>query len=209
MAIQAEPPKIWDKPQASLLSTLYFLLPSFCSSFILHHSQGLPPHPNIGNIRLTTMNNLKSKIENRKSKMYPDAPRVAVGAVVFHQDKVLLVLRNQAPAKGLWAIPGGSVELGETLQAAAEREVLEETGLNVQAGHVIHTFDAIQRDEAGQVQYHYVIVDLLAEALDPTQPLRPADDVKDAAWFTLPELEQPDFPVSKTTRLLLREIMPG
>jgi ADP-ribose pyrophosphatase len=153
------------------------------------------------------MNNRKSKIENRKSKMYPDAPRVAVGAVVFHEGKVLLVLRNQAPAKGLWAIPGGSVELGETLQAAAEREVLEETGLKVQAGQVVHTFDAIQRDEFGKVQYHYVIVDLLAEALDPTQPLQPADDVKDAAWFTLSELEQPNFAVSNATRLLLRKMM--
>jgi ADP-ribose pyrophosphatase len=59
------------------------------------------------------------------SKMYPDAPRVAVGAVITHKDKVLLVLRGQPPAKDMWAIPGGSVNLGETLQAAAEREVLE------------------------------------------------------------------------------------
>ena len=105
------------------------------------------------------------------NRVYPDAPRVAVGAVILHQDKVLLVLRGQAPAKGLWAIPGGSVELGETLQVAAEREVMEETGLKVQAGKVIHTFDAIQRDDSGRVKYHYVIVDLLAEALDPSWPL--------------------------------------
>ena len=97
------------------------------------------------------------------SKIYPDAPRVAVGAVVIHRDKVLLVLRNQAPAKGLWAIPGGSVELGETLKTAAEREVLEETGLRVRAGEVVYTFDAIQCDPEGRVQYHYVIIDLLAE----------------------------------------------
>ncbi len=143
------------------------------------------------------------------SKVYPDAPRVAVGALVFHQDKVLLVLRNQAPAKGLWAVPGGSVELGETLQAAAEREVLEETGLQVQAGQVVHTFDGIYRDESGRVKYHYVIVDVLATALDPTQPLHPSDDVKDAGWFTLADLEQPGLPVSKTTLMLLRRIMSG
>jgi ADP-ribose pyrophosphatase len=149
----------------------------------------------------------KSKIPNPKSKIYPDAPRVAVGAVVIHQDKVLLVLRNQAPAKGVWAIPGGSVELGESLQAAAEREVWEETGLRVQAGEIVYTFDVIQRDEADQVQYHYVIIDLLAEPLDPTQPLHPADDVKDAGWFTLSDLDEPHLPVSETTRYLLSKIM--
>lgn len=143
------------------------------------------------------------------SKVYPDAPRVAVGAVVFHQDKVLLVLRGQAPAKGLWAIPGGSVELGETLQLAAEREVQEETGLQVRAGQVVYTFDGIQRDETGRVKYHYVIVDLLAEALDPTQPLQPSDDVQDAGWFTLADVEQPNLPISETTRTLLRRLMNG
>ena len=142
-------------------------------------------------------------------RVYPDAPRVAVGAVILHQDKVLLVLRGQAPAKGLWAIPGGSVELGETLQTAAEREVMEETGLTVQAGKVIHTFDAIQRDESGRVKYHYVIIDLLAEALDPTQPLKPFDDVQDARWFTLPDVEEPDLPISEMTRVLLRQVMNG
>ena len=143
------------------------------------------------------------------SKAYPDAPRVAVGAVVFHQNKVLLVLRGQPPAKDMWAIPGGSVHLGETLQAAAEREVWEETGLQIKAGEVIYTFEAIVPDQAGRVQYHYVILDLRAEPLDPTQPLVPADDVYDAAWFTLAELDRPGLSVSETTRALLQEIMKG
>ena len=143
------------------------------------------------------------------SKVYPDAPRVAVGAVICHDNKVLLVLRDQSPAKGLWAVPGGSVELGETLQVAAEREVLEETGLHVKAGDVVHTFDGIQHDELGRVKYHYVIVDLMAEALDPSQPLYPSDDVKDARWFTLAEMEQPGLPISSTTLVLLRRLMNG
>lgn len=141
------------------------------------------------------------------SKIYPDAPRVAVGAVVIHQNKVLLVLRNQAPAKDMWAIPGGSVELGETMKSAAEREVMEETGLRVKAGEVVYTFDAIHTDPQGRVQYHYIIVDLLAEALDPGQPLQPADDVRDAAWFTLVDLTDPDLPISPTTFELLQDIM--
>jgi 8-oxo-dGTP diphosphatase len=143
------------------------------------------------------------------SKIYPDAPRVAVGAVVTHQNKVLLVLRGQPPAKDKWAIPGGSVNLGETLQAAAEREVFEETGLKVKAGEVIYSFDAILHDAEGRIQYHYVILDLMAEALDPTQPLTPADDVYDAAWFNLADLDRPDLVISDTTRTLLREIING
>ena len=158
---------------------------------------GLLPLKNIGNIGRMV------------DRVYPDAPRVAVGAVVLHQHNVLLVLRGQAPAKGLWAVPGGSVELGERLPDAVEREVFEETGLRVQAGEVVYTFDGIERDEAGRVKYHYVIVDLLAEALDPNQPLAPSDDVLDAGWFTLAEVENPDLPISETTRLLVREIMNG
>lgn len=143
------------------------------------------------------------------SKIYPDAPRVAVGAVVTHQDKVLLVLRGQPPAQHMWAIPGGSVDLGETLQAAAEREIMEETGLRIKAGEVIYTFDAIVRDETGRVQFHYVILDLQAEALDPTQPLRPADDVNDAGWFSLADLDRPDLVISEPTRVLLRQLLNG
>lgn len=141
------------------------------------------------------------------STIYPDAPRVAVGAVVVHQYKVLLVLRGKAPAKGMWAIPGGSVNLAETLQAAAEREILEETGLRVKAGEVIYVFDKIEWDEADRVRYHYVIIDLQAEPVDPTQPLIPADDVVDAGWFSLADLDRLNLPVSDTTRTLLQKVM--
>ena len=141
------------------------------------------------------------------STIYPDAPRVAVGAVVIYQDKVLLVLRGKAPAKDMWAIPGGSVNLGETLQAAAEREILEETGLHIRAGEVIYAFEKIEHDDTGQVQFHYVILDLRAEALDPAQPLTPADDVSDAGWFSLADLDRLNLPVSDTTRTLLQQVM--
>ena len=141
------------------------------------------------------------------STIYPDAPRVAVGAVILHQNRVLLVLRGKAPAEGMWAIPGGSVNLGETLQAAAEREVFEETGLYIKAGAVIYSFEKIQRDQAGRVQFHYVILDLAAEALDPAEPLKPADDVSDAGWFSLLDLEQKNIPISDTTLALLKDML--
>lgn len=140
-------------------------------------------------------------------KSYPNAPRVAVGAVVLFENKVALVLRGQAPSKGMWAVPGGRVELGESLQAAAEREVLEETGLRVQAGKVVFTFDAIERDPDGRVRYHYVILDLLATLLDPAAPLRPGDDADDARWFSRAQINQPDLPISATTRNLLNRLM--
>jgi 8-oxo-dGTP diphosphatase len=95
--------------------------------------------------------------------LYPDAPRVAIGALVMRGGKLLVVERGKAPAEGVWALPGGSVELGETLAEATEREVLEETGVVVRAGAVVHAFDAVVRDDDGRVRFHYVIVDLACE----------------------------------------------
>lgn len=94
---------------------------------------------------------------------YPDSPRVAVGALVLREGRLLVVERGKAPAEGVWALPGGSVELGESLAEAAEREVLEETGVVVKAGRVVHAFDAVVRNDDGRVRFHYVIVDLECE----------------------------------------------
>jgi len=85
---------------------------------------------------------------------YPPAPRVAVGAVVIRAGSVLLVRRGKAPSDGQWAIPGGSVELGETLQQAAEREILEETGIRIRAGKPVYTFDLIERDRQKRIRFH-------------------------------------------------------
>jgi ADP-ribose pyrophosphatase len=136
---------------------------------------------------------------------YPPVPRVGAGAVVLHQNKVLLVLRGQPPAMNLWAIPGGTVNLGETLAQAARREVLEETGLAIETGKIVFTFEKIQRDAAGQVEYHYVVVDMLARPVDPLQPLRPADDALQAGWFTLAQAVK--LPVAETTLTLLQQVM--
>ena len=132
---------------------------------------------------------------------YPDTPRPAVGAVVFKDNAVLLVQRANPPARGMWAIPGGSIRLGETLQAAAEREILEETGVVIRAGDPVLVFDAIYRDDREKVQYHYVIVDLAADYLSG-EPCA-GDDAADARWITERELVELD--VNPATRRLLRE----
>jgi ADP-ribose pyrophosphatase len=134
---------------------------------------------------------------------YPDCPQVAVGAVVFRDDRVLLVERGRPPGKGLWAIPGGRVKLGETLQEAAEREVKEEAGVIIRAKNPVYAFDAVHRDDQGRIRFHYVIVDLLADYISGTQS--PNSDVQGARWVTTHELEKL-FPVSKSTREVLKNI---
>lgn len=133
---------------------------------------------------------------------YPDSPMLAVGGVVIRGQRVLLVRRGKAPSKGQWAIPGGRVELGETLQEAVEREILEETGVRVQAGEICHVFDVVRRDEAGHVRFHYVIVDLMAEYVSG-EP-HAADDASEAGWLAPEELR--DLTVNRNTRDLLKKI---
>ena len=132
---------------------------------------------------------------------YPNRPLVAVGAVVFKEDKVLLVLRGKPPAKNHWTIPGGSVELGETLGEAAEREIWEETGLTIQAGEPVYTFDVIERDPKGAILFHYVIVDLAADYV--SGELRPGDDATDVCWASFKDIKS--LKVSDATRKLLKE----
>lgn len=110
--------------------------------------------------------------------------------------------RAASPGKGLWAIPGGMIELGETLQEAAEREVLEETGIIIQAGEPVFVFDLIDKDETGSIRYHYVIVDVLADYVRGEPEGR--DDASDARFFLPRELN--DLEISPTTRKLLKKL---
>ncbi|MGQ9483578.1 MAG: NUDIX hydrolase [Desulfosoma sp.] len=114
-------------------------------------------------------------------RQYPRRPLVGVGAVVFLEGKVLLVRRGREPAYGLWSLPGGLVKLGESLQAAVQREVLEETGLHVKAVDVVACLDRVLRDTAGHIAYHYVLVDFLCELLSGR--LQPGSDALDCAFF--------------------------
>jgi ADP-ribose pyrophosphatase len=133
---------------------------------------------------------------------YPDRPQVAVGAIVLRDDKVLLVKRGKPPGEGLWAIPGGRMELGETLQEAAEREIREEAGVIIRAKHPVYTFDVVHRDDQGRIRFHYVIVDLLADYISGTP--NPSSDARGARWITSQELKE--LPVSATTREVLKNM---
>jgi 8-oxo-dGTP diphosphatase len=132
---------------------------------------------------------------------YPDHPMAAVGAIVVKGSKILLVKRGQEPDKGLWAIPGGHVELGETLAEAAEREILEETGIIIKARKIVYAFDMIEKDDAGHIRFHYVIVDFIADFINGE--LRAADDVSEARWVTAHEMYA--LPMNTITQKVLRE----
>ena len=133
-------------------------------------------------------------------------PSIGVGAVVFHNKKVLLVKRKNPPAKGQWAIPGGKLEWGETLQRAAEREIREETGIVIKAGDPVFTFEVIDRNAHESIRYHYVIVDLEAKYVSGT--LKPGDDAVDAQWIGENEIPQLEIN-ARTVELLLKYFDPG
>jgi ADP-ribose pyrophosphatase len=140
------------------------------------------------------------KTNNAPSKNgYPAQPVVAVGAIVFKNSRVLLVRRAQAPSRDLWAIPGGRVKIGETLQEAAEREILEETGITIQAREPVYTFDYIERDGSELPRFHYVIIDMIADYV--RGEIRAGDDAADARWVCAEELAGLKVS-SKTVRLL-------
>lgn len=125
---------------------------------------------------------------------------LGVGAVVFKDRSVLLVKRGHAPSKGQWAIPGGRVRWGETLQQAAERELLEETGIHIHAKEPVFNFELIELDSAGRCQLHYVVVDLGADYLGGE--LRAGDDATEARWVSSSEIDS--LPVNDVTRTLLK-----
>ena len=117
---------------------------------------------------------------------YPEAPRVGVGAVVLRDGHVLLVRRGHPPAAGKWSLPGGLVDLGETTETAAVREVAEECGLSVRLQGVAGVVDRIIYDGAGRIRYQWVLVDYLATP--ESGDLRPGSDAADARWVRVSDI---------------------
>jgi mutator protein MutT len=119
-------------------------------------------------------------------RQYPERPIVAVGAVILDGDRVLLVKRGHEPRKGEWSLPGGAVEVGETLETALVREVREETCLDVSVGPVVDVLDRIRPDAAGRVEYHYVIVDYVCRVVSGEAAC--GSDADDVRWVNRGDL---------------------
>jgi 8-oxo-dGTP diphosphatase len=134
---------------------------------------------------------------------YPDRPIVGVGAVIVIDGKVVLIRRRFEPLKGQWSLPGGAVELGETLEASVAREMQEETGLEVQVGPVIEVFDRITIDDDRRVQYHYVLVDYLCWRI--AGELCAGSDVDDVALVE-PSALEPFQLTTKATAVIERAL---
>jgi ADP-ribose pyrophosphatase YjhB (NUDIX family) len=121
-------------------------------------------------------------------RRYPDRPIVGVGAVVVDAGRVLLVRRGNEPLKGEWSLPGGAVELGESLEGALIREIREETGLDIDVGPVVEVLDRVRRDADGRIEYHYVIVDYACRVQGGA--LAAGTDAEDVRWTELCDLER-------------------
>jgi 8-oxo-dGTP diphosphatase len=124
------------------------------------------------------------------TREYPEYPRVGVGAVVLHRQRVLLVRRGGAPSMGKWTLPGGLVELGETTAEAIRRELREECSLEVTLGGIAGVVDRIVRDGAGRIRYHYVLVDYLAHATSDT--ICAGSDAAEACWVEVDRVSELD-----------------
>jgi len=124
---------------------------------------------------------------------YPERPIVGVGAVIVRDGRVVIVRRRYEPLAGRWSLPGGMLELGETLEAGVAREMQEETGLDVEVGPVIEVFDRILLDDTRRVQYHFVLVDYLCWPVGGE--LRAGSDVDDAMFVAPGDLGPYDLTV--------------
>jgi ADP-ribose pyrophosphatase YjhB (NUDIX family) len=123
---------------------------------------------------------------SEEERRYPKRPLVGVGALIFRRDRILMAQRGKDPLKGWWSLPGGALELGESLEAAVCREVLEETGLEVEPVRLFEVFERIIRDAAGAPEYHYVLIDYICRVTGGK--LFPGDDVSAVDWVRRADL---------------------
>ena len=124
-------------------------------------------------------------------RLYPRQPVVGVGAVVICDGKILLEKRKNEPGKGKWSIPGGLVELGESVEQTVIREVEEETGLEVEKPQHIDIVDNITRDENGEIKYHFVIIDYFVKLKGGT--MKAMSDAEELRWVPFDEVEKYDL----------------
>ena len=143
---------------------------------------------------------LLSVVPNPVNREYPESPIVGVGALIVEDGRVLLVKRGHPPLKGEWSVPGGAVEIGETLREAAAREACEETSLTVQVMDLLGVYDRVLRDLEGRTLYHYVLIDFLCQRVQGEALA--AGDAEQVRWYT-PE-EAANLPLAEDTAEVIR-----
>lgn len=141
-------------------------------------------------------------MNKKHSNFYPEKPIVGVGTIVQKDGKILLVKRGVEPSLGLWAIPGGTLKLGESMRECAERELLEETGIIAKAEDCVYVFDFIEHDDEEKIKFHFVVIDFAAKYISG-EP-KGADDALEARWFAPEELSK--LAVAKNTLAALHAI---
>ncbi len=134
-------------------------------------------------------------------RSYPDRPWVGVGGIVFRDDKVLLVKRGKEPGLGKWSIPGGAVDVGESVKTALQREIKEEAGLLVEVLDLIEVFERIIPDPQGRILYHYVLLDYWC-GIKGGQ-LKAQSDADEAGFFPVVSLKSINLP-RETEQVLLK-----
>ena len=133
----------------------------------------------------------------------PARPVLGAAAVVIHEGRVLLIRRGQPPDAGEWSIPGGAVELGESVEDALRREIREETGLEIAVGPLLEIYERVERDDAGGVRFHFVVIDYRCTVTGGT--LRAGDDAADVALADLDDLDR--YALADTVRRVISAAM--
>jgi len=122
---------------------------------------------------------------------YPDRPIASAAACVFKGDRLLLIKRARQPSQGRWSVPGGAIELGETIRNALQRELREECSIEIEADRIINVEDLIVPDEKGRIWFHYVVTYLLARHI--SGEAHPGSDALEVRWTTYEELDTLDM----------------
>jgi ADP-ribose pyrophosphatase YjhB (NUDIX family) len=135
------------------------------------------------------------------AREYPEHPVVGVGAVIVRDGRALIVKRAHEPRKGEWSLPGGLLELGESLQDAVRREIKEETTLDVTIGPIIETFDRVHHDDQGRIRYHFVIIDFVCWAEGGEAV--PGSDADGVAWVSANEID--DYAVNAHAKAVIEK----
>lgn len=140
-------------------------------------------------------------MKSKPNREYPLYPRIGVGVLVQKDDRFLLIKRGQEPSKGVWTVPGGHVELGESLEQTAHREIAEECNIKIDALKLLDIFEFIRYGENNRIRYHYVVIDFLAHYMDGA--LKAQDDIDEARWLRKEEIGDLNLP--EDTLSLLRK----